>query len=338
MDLEKLLGREKIEIDLTGIASFLTDKRILITGAGGSIGSELVKKVANFKPEKLILLDNNENEIYYLEIELNGKANVFPVIADIKDAEKIDQVFSFYKPEVVFHAAAHKHIPLMELFPEEAVKNNIFGTKNVLQSAKKFGVKKFVFISSDKAVKPSSIMGATKYIGEKIVQSVKELNAVSVRFGNVVESNGSVIPLFKKQIDNEPVTITHPAMERYFMTLHEAAELILQAAAIGKDNEIFVLDMGKPIKIIDIAKRLIEESEKQIEIKIIGKRPGEKISEELLLDNEKATKHRRIFIVNGNGTIKNLEEEIKTLCDFAKKADKEAIRKKLKEIVPNNSI
>lgn len=339
MDLMELLGREKVELDLSEIAHYLTDKIVLITGAGGSIGAELAKQVANFNPAKLLLLDNNENGIYYLDIELKGKTKVLPIIADIKDKQKIDLVFQEFKPEIVFHAAAHKHIPLMELFPEEAVKNNLTGTKNLVDAAKQNGTKKFVFISSDKAVKPSSIMGATKYLGEKIVQSTEGINGVSVRFGNVLESNGSVIPLFKKQIaKGGPVTITHPDMERYFMTGNEAAQLIIQAAALGNRNEIFVLDMGKPIKILDIAKKLIAESQKEIEIEIIGKRQGEKITEELSMENETATKNKRIFIVNGNGTIKNLETEIMLFKQLAEKCDRQEIRRRLKEIIPKNSL
>ncbi len=331
-----LLKRERIDIDLNEIASYLYSQTILITGAGGSIGSELAKQVANFNPKSLILLDNNENNIYYVDMDLKEKANVTSIIADIKDKHKIDAVFKTYKPKIIFHAAAHKHIPFMELYPEEAVKNNILGTKNVLDAAIENEATHFVFISSDKAVNPTSIMGTTKRIGEKLVQAQNKIKAVSVRFGNVLESEGSVVPLFRRQIEKGgPVTVTHPDMKRYFMTTHEAVQLIIQAAAMGRGGETLILDMGKPVKIIDIAKKLIEDSEKEIEIKFIGKRLGEKIEEELFIKKEKPTKHEKIFIMNGNHTEKDrLFNDIKELEALAHNPDREGIKKKLKEIVP----
>lgn len=308
VEVEDLLGREPVELDLEGISQSLTGKTILVTGAAGSIGSEICRQVARFEPATLILLDHSENGIYDIEMELNGEESICQLVtevSDIKDKEKMQVVFRTYQPDVVFHAAAHKHVPLMEKNPEEAVKNNVYGTKNVAEAAHEANVDTFVMISTDKAVNPTSVMGATKRIAEMIVQQLdKRSNTrfVSVRFGNVLGSRGSVIPLFKKQIEaGGPVTVTHPDMERYFMTIPEASRLVIQAGALAQGGEIFVLDMGEPVKIVDLARNLIRLSgftEEEIPITFTGIRSGEKLYEELLnadeVMNEKV--HPKIYI------------------------------------------
>ena len=307
--IEDLLGRKPVKINMNEVAAYLTDKILLVTGGGGSIGSELCKQVAKFKPKKLVIFDISENNIYDIDLELKRiykTLDVASVIGSISDANKLRQVFHQYCPDVVFHAAAHKHVPLMEYNPEEAVKNNILGTRNVAQVADEFGVERFVLISTDKAVNPTNIMGATKRVAEMIIQETNRQSKtkfVAVRFGNVLGSRGSVIPLFKKQIaQGGPVTVTHPEITRYFMTIPEASQLVIQAAALGNGGEVFVLDMGQAVKIMDLAKDIIKLSGlkigKDIEIKITGLRPGEKLYEELLSDKEGtlATKHERILI------------------------------------------
>ncbi|AZR74908.1 nucleoside-diphosphate sugar epimerase [Anoxybacter fermentans] len=309
VQVEDLLGREPVKINMEEVAAYLTGKTVLITGGGGSIGSELCRQVARFDPEKLIIFDISENNVYDIELELKERykhLNIIPVIGSIRDMPRLRQVFKKYRPDVVFHAAAHKHVPLMEYNPEEAVKNNIFGTRNVALAADEFGVERFVMISTDKAVNPTNVMGATKRVAEMIIQDINKRSKtkfVAVRFGNVLGSRGSVIPLFKKQIaQGGPVTVTHPEITRYFMTIPEASQLVIQAGALGQGGEVFVLDMGKPVKIIDLARDLIELSGlkvgEDIEIKITGLRPGEKLYEELLSDKEEtlATKHERILI------------------------------------------
>nr|WP_242694416.1 nucleoside-diphosphate sugar epimerase/dehydratase [Staphylococcus nepalensis] len=298
VDVEDLLGRDPVELDMASIAKELTNKTILVTGAGGSIGSEICRQVCKFKPNRIILLGHGENSIYLIHQELNitfGESIEFiPVIADVQNKERLLETMQKYKPYAVYHAAAHKHVPLMEYNPIEAVKNNILGTKNTAESAKETEVRKFVMISTDKAVNPPNVMGATKRIAEMIVQSLNDINCktsfVAVRFGNVLGSRGSVIPLFKKQIeDGGPVTVTHPEMTRYFMTIPEASRLVLQAGALAEGGEVFVLDMGDPVKIVDLAKNLIHLSgkkEEDIGIAFSGIRPGEKLFEELLNENE----------------------------------------------------
>lgn len=297
VDINDLLGREEINLDMVAISNKLTNKVILVTGAGGSIGSEICRQVMNFKPRKLILLGHGENSIYKIHLELNQKVSecteIVPVIADIQDRERIFEVILNHMPDVIYHAAAHKHVPLMEYNPQEAVKNNIFGTKNVAEAAHEYGVENFVLISTDKAVNPPNIMGATKRIAEMVVQNLakeSKTKFAAVRFGNVLGSRGSVIPLFKKQIAaGGPVTVTHPDMTRYFMTIPEASRLVLQAGTLGGDGEIFVLDMGEPVKILDLAKNLISLSgfsEDEIKIEFTGLRPGEKMYEELLNPEE----------------------------------------------------
>lgn len=319
---EELLGRNPVKINITEVALYLTDKTVLITGGGGSIGSELCRQVAKFNPRKLIIFDISENNIYDIDLELKRSSRnieVVSVIGSIRDTNKLRQVFHQYRPDVVFHSAAHKHVPLMEFNPEEAVKNNIFGTRNVAKIADEFGVERFVMISTDKAVNPTNIMGATKRVAEMIIQQFdgqSKTKFVAVRFGNVLGSRGSVIPLFKKQItEGGPVTVTHPEITRYFMTIPEASQLVIQAAVLGKGGEVFVLDMGKSVKIMDLAKDMIKLSGlkigKDIEIEITGLRPGEKLYEELLSDKEGtwATKHERILIARLDEVDANLLEQ-----------------------------
>ena len=298
VEIEDLLGRDPVHLDQTMIEKQLRGKKILVTGAGGSIGSEICRQVAKFKPKEIVILGHGENSIYQLNMELVGKYSqhftITPVIADVQDRKRIFEVMDKYKPDVVYHAAAHKHVPLMELNPREAVKNNILGTRNVAEAASHARVKAFVMVSTDKAVNPPNIMGATKRLCEMIVQDMATRSEytkfVAVRFGNVLGSRGSVIPLFKKQIaEGGPITVTHPDIVRYFMTIPEAAQLVIQAGALARGGEIFVLDMGQPVKIVDLAKNLIRLSgydEGDIEIKFTGLRTGEKMYEELLNEGE----------------------------------------------------
>jgi FlaA1/EpsC-like NDP-sugar epimerase len=314
VDIEDLLGREPVRVDLKSIAGYLKGERVLITGAGGSIGSELCRQAAHFKPQVLLLLGRGENSIYEIDQELTvafPELAKIPIIADVRDRQKLNQVFKTYRPTVVFHAAAHKHVPLMEGEPDEAIKNNIFGTKNLAEAADVYQCKRFVLISTDKAVNPSSVMGATKRVAELIIQDLNTRSRtkfMAVRFGNVLGSRGSVIPLFRKQIARGgPVTITDPEMTRFFMTIPEAAQLVIQAGAFGQGGEIFILDMGEPVKIVDLAKELIKLSgfipDHDIKIKFTGIRPGEKLYEEILTSDEgvKVTKHQRIFITQVQG-------------------------------------
>jgi len=347
--IEDLLGREPVEADLSEIASYLRDERVLVTGAGGSIGSELCRQIAGFDPELLLLLGRGENSIYEIDQELNftyGKRlKRLPIIADIRDRAKMEQVFRDYRPTVIFHAAAHKHVPLMENAPEEAVKNNIFGTKNLVELADKYGVKRFVLISTDKAVNPTNVMGATKRVAEMVMQyqaRKSQTKFCAVRFGNVLGSRGSVIQLFKKQIERGgPVTVTHPEMTRFFMTIPEAVSLVIQAGAMGENGEVFILDMGEPVKIYDLACELIRlsglEPGVDIEITCCGIRPGEKLYEEILTAEEgtTATKHQRIFVGQPNGVDwGHLEENLAYLEKWVSVADRGKIVAKLQEIVP----
>lgn len=298
VDVEDLLGREPVELDMATISKELTGRTIMVTGAGGSIGSEICRQVCRFEPERIVLLGHGENSIYLIHQELQNlyqsRIDIVPVIADVQDRNRIEHIIQTYAPYVIYHAAAHKHVPLMEANPREAVKNNVIGTKNVAELAKQYGVRKFVMISTDKAVNPPNVMGASKRVAEMVVQSLNDENSktdlVAVRFGNVLGSRGSVIPLFKKQIEaGGPVTVTHPEMTRYFMTIPEASRLVLQAGALAKGGEVFVLDMGEPVKIVDLAKNLIRLSGYTIEdigIEFTGIRPGEKLYEELLSEEE----------------------------------------------------
>ncbi|MFE7063731.1 polysaccharide biosynthesis protein [Sutcliffiella sp. NPDC057660] len=297
VEVEDLLGREPVKLDMKSISESITGKTVLVTGAGGSIGSEICRQISSFNPEKLILLGHGENSIYTIELELRAQYDqaftILTEIADIQDRDKIFHLMEKYQPDVVYHAAAHKHVPLMERNPEEAVKNNVFGTKNVAEAADTFGVGTFVLVSSDKAVNPTNVMGATKRFAEMVVQQLaqeSQTKFVAVRFGNVLGSRGSVIPLFKKQIQaGGPVTVTHPDMTRYFMTIPEASRLVIQAGTLARGGEVFVLDMGEPVKIVDLAKNLITLSGYSIDeigIRYSGIRPGEKMYEELLNEDE----------------------------------------------------
>ncbi|SCK03891.1 UDP-glucose 4-epimerase [uncultured Clostridium sp.] len=348
VDLKDLLGREEIVLDKEGISDYIEDKVILITGGGGTIGSELCRQIVLFKPKKIVLLDIYENNVYDLQNELSRnypEIDKEVIIASVRDKNKINQVFKEFKPNVVFHAAAHKHVPLMEYNPTEAIKNNVKGTLNVAECADKYGCDKFVLISTDKAVNPTNVMGATKRFCEMIVQALNarsKTDFVAVRFGNVLGSSGSVIPLFQKQIsEGGPVTLTHPDIIRYFMLIPEAAQLVIQAGAYAKGGEIFILDMGKPVKIHDLAVNLIKlsgyEPGKDIEIKVTGLRPGEKLYEELLMDEEglTETKHKKIFIGKPSSfDLDTLKVEIDEIMKIAESGNKVMLREKLHEIVP----
>jgi len=349
VEIEDLLGREPININTKEISNYLENKTILVTGGGGSIGSELCRQIAKVNPKKLIILDIYENNAYEIQQELirsyKDKLNLEVVVGSIRDEKRLEAIFEKYKPEVVFHAAAHKHVPLMEKSPCEAIKNNVFGTKNVATMADKYGVKRFVLISTDKAVNPTNIMGATKRCAEMIIQTMNEKSKtefVAVRFGNVLGSNGSVIPLFKKQIEEGgPVTVTHPEVTRFFMTIPEAVSLVIQAGAMAKGGEIFVLNMGESVKIVDLAKNLIRLSgfEPNVDMKIefTGLRPGEKLYEELLMDEEGLTQtnHNKIFIGKPININKDkLEKDLKVLRLAVENEETETIEYIMKSIVP----
>ena len=345
VDIEDLLGRDPVKLDTTAVKEYLAGKIVLITGAGGSIGSEIVRQVAKMQPKKLLLLGKGENSIYEItqELKINcPEVKTVPIIADIRDKERIKAIMDYFKPQVVFHAAAHKHVPLMEYQPAEAVRNNILGTKVVADEAAAHNVETFVMISTDKAVNPTSVMGCTKRVAEMYVQSMNKNSGtrfVAVRFGNVLGSRGSVIPLFKKQIaKGGPVTVTHPDMKRYFMTIPEASQLVLQAGAMAKGGEVFVLDMGEPVRIYDLAKDLITLSglipDKDIEIKITGLRPGEKLFEELLSaeDGTEKTTHKKIFTARIKEIDKaGLDKEISKILEIT---DGKKVVAALQKIVP----
>lgn len=351
VDVNDLLGREPVKTNLDEVMTYIEDNVVLVTGGGGSIGSELCRQIAEHNPKQLIILDIYENNAYAIEQELKRKLpnlNLLTLIASVRDSVKMDNVFKTYRPDIVFHAAAHKHVPLMETSPNEAVKNNILGTYKVVKCADKYGVKRFVQISTDKAVNPTNIMGATKRVCEMIIQAYAKKSStcfVAVRFGNVLGSNGSVIPLFKEQIaEGGPVTVTHKDIIRYFMTIPEAVSLVLQAGAYAKGGEIFVLDMGEQVKIYDLAVNLIRlsglEPHKDIEIKITGLRPGEKLYEERLMAEEGLTKtsNNRISI----GKPLDMDDELlfKTLDKLYEEAYNESDHMKdlVKELVPTYKI
>ena len=360
VDINDLLGREAIQLDLDLIEAFAKDKTILVTGAGGSIGSEMCRQLCNFSPKLLLLVEQAENPLFHTERQLRRQfpdIDMKAIICDITDKTRVEEVFERFKPEVVIHAAAHKHVPLMETNPGESIKNNIIGTRTVANAADKCGAANFVMISTDKAVNPTSLMGSSKRIAEMYIQDLNMTSGtdfVTVRFGNVLGSDGSVVPIFKQQIaQGGPVTVTHPGMKRYFMTIPEASQLVLQAATMGKGGEIFVLDMGEPVKIVDLAKELITLSGfrpgEEIEITFTGLRPGEKLFEELSIkgENMQPTRHSKI------GIWKNIPMDrdrllagISELIDIAKTQDRSQIVSKVKELVPeymgennnNNSI
>lgn len=368
--IEDLLGREPVNLNLEKISGYLKDKRVMVTGGGGSIGRELARQICRFGPKSLILLDHSENNLFHINLELEGKwpgvemgmeIEIVPVIADVRDREKMDKIFKKYMPEVVFHSAAHKHVPMMEYHPDEAVTNNIIGTKNVMELAERYGAEGAVLISTDKAINPTSVMGASKRVAEMVVKDLGSRKAhaeermtesknktkfVTVRFGNVLESNGSVIPMFRRQIaEDGPLTVTDREVKRYFMTLPEASQLVIQAGSMGRGGEVFVLDMGKPIKVLDLAKQMIHlsglELGEDIAIEIIGLRPGEKLFEELLTEEERSgvlgdSGHKKIFIAKaGEVDRAKLEKDIKELEKLAKEMDSEGIVRKLKEVVPS---
>ncbi len=350
VDIEDILGRDPVVLDNKKIGNLIENKPILVTGAGGSIGSELCRQIVKYNPSKLVMLDIYENNLYNIELELKSQyphINIEAIIGSVRDVKRLEKVFEEYKPYLVFHAAAHKHVPLMENSPLEAIKNNVFGTYNVANCADKYNCKKMILISTDKAVNPTNIMGATKRLCEMIVQ-VKNKSSnteyAAVRFGNVLGSNGSVVPLFKKQIaEGGPVTVTHKDIIRYFMTIPEAAQLVLQAMSYAKGGEIFVLDMGEPVKIYDLAVSLIKLSglEPEVDIPIVftGLRPGEKMYEELLMKEEglQKTENKKIYI----GELTDLDEK-----DIAEKIEKlkglvcnentpiEEIKSTIKDVVP----
>ena len=353
VDIEDLLGREPFMANLEEIAQYLGGKVVLVTGGGGSIGSELCRQIASYEPRKLLMLDNYENNLYDILNELTKKypeLDLVPIIANVREMNRLDEIFAEYKPNIVFHAAAHKHVPLMESHPEEAIKNNVFGTWNVAHCADKHQAERFVLISTDKAVNPTNVMGATKRIAEMIIQSLNEKSKtefVAVRFGNVLGSNGSVIPLFKKQIEQGgPVTVTHPDITRFFMTIPEAVQLVIQAGSMAQGGEIFVLDMGQPVKIMDLARNLIRlsgfEPNEDIDIEITGLRPGEKLYEELLMNEEglKATKHNKIFVAKPLHTdYELLKRELEHLSTtIYKTADHQEIKEYVKVLVPTYKV
>lgn len=323
VSIEDLLGREPVVLDHAGVASFIRGKRVLVTGAGGSIGSELCRQIVAFEPEKLVLVERSEFHLFEIHGELAAGhgARVIPRIGDVCDAGRLASIFERERPHVVFHAAAHKHVPMMEWNPGEAVKNNVFGTRNVADAAHRAGADAFVLVSTDKAVNPTSVMGATKRVGEMYVQALSRRSStkfVAVRFGNVLGSAGSVIPTFKRQIAaGGPVTVTHPEMTRYFMTIPEASQLVMQAGALGKGGEIFVLDMGSPVKIVDLARDMVRLSglipDVDVKIEFSGVRPGEKLYEELAFDEEKMdrTRHPKIFV--GRISPRDLDEVVSDL-------------------------
>ncbi|TFE04131.1 polysaccharide biosynthesis protein [Jeotgalibacillus salarius] len=353
VNVEDLLGREPIRQDLKLISGYLADKTVLVSGAGGSIGSEICRQVARFEPKKILLLGHGENSIYLIERELHEKfpeLTFIPVIGDVQDLARIKSIFDHFRPDVVFHAAAHKHVPLMEENPSESVKNNVMGTKNMADCANMFNVEQFVYVSTDKAVNPTSVMGATKRLAELYIQSVhssSKTRFATVRFGNVLGSRGSVIPLFMNQIrSGGPVTVTHPDMTRFFMTIPEAVQLVLQAGTLAKGGETYVLDMGKPVKIYDLAKNLIILSglipEHDIDIQFTGMRPGEKLYEELFSQEEgnNATKHELIFVAKPSVAnldvimlqIKGLLQHVRLTGSYTSSSD---IKKMIKEIIPS---
>jgi len=349
IEISDLFGRKPIQLDFSSIQKFIVDKKIMVTGAGGSIGSELCRQIAEYSPRKIILVDRNENYLHEIQCELEDNFNILPMIfriADITIKSKMEEIFKSFQPEIVFHAAAQKHVPLSESNPDEAVMNNILGTQILAKLANKYQTGYFVMVSTDKAVYPTSIMGVTKRIAELYIQSFSRSSHtrfVTVRFGNVMNSNGSVVPMFIKQIERGgPVTVTHPDIERFFMSIPEAVQLILQAVTMGRNGEIFILDMGKPIKILDLATELIKRSgltpNKEIKIEFTGLRPGEKLFEELVSKGEQVllTTHSQLNVLRSNNVAKinELELQIDELYSLIKDMEYDKIKEKLKEIVP----
>ena len=343
--LEDLLGREEIKINTKEVFDFIQDKIVFVTGGGGSIGSELINQIAKYNPKKIVNIEINENASYLMELELKRKYPYLDYkteIASVRDLDKLDMLFNKYKPEILFHAAAHKHVPLMENNPEEAIKNNIFGTKNVAECCLKYKLESVVLISTDKAVNPTNVMGATKRVCEMIFQKYSEKDSntkfMAVRFGNVLGSNGSVIPIFSKLIEEgKNLTLTHKDIIRYFMTIPEAAQLVIEAATIGKGGEILILDMGEPVKIYDLAKNMIKLSGSNVGIDIVGLRPGEKLFEELLYDvnSSEKTSNNKIFITNmENEKVQvDIDDYYTILKDLIKNNDTVGMRRTLASII-----
>ena len=343
--LEDLLGREEIKINTKEVFDFIQDKIVFVTGGGGSIGSELINQIAKYNPKKIINIEINENASYLMELELKRKYPYLDYkteIASVRDFDKLDMLFNKYKPDILFHAAAHKHVPLMENNPEEAIKNNIFGTKNVAECCLKYKLESVVLISTDKAVNPTNVMGATKRVCEMIFQKYSEKDSntkfMAVRFGNVLGSNGSVIPIFSKLIEEgKNLTLTHKDIIRYFMTIPEAAQLVIEAATIGKGGEILILDMGEPVKIYDLAKNMIKLSGSNVGIDIVGLRPGEKLFEELLYDvnSSEKTSNNKIFITNmENEKVQvDIDDYYTILKDLIKNNDTVGMRRTLADII-----
>ena len=343
--LEDLLGREEIKINTKEVFDFIQDKIVFVTGGGGSIGSELINQIAKYNPKRIINIEINENASYLMELELKRKYPYLDYkteIASVRDFDKLDMLFNKYKPEILFHAAAHKHVPLMENNPEEAIKNNIFGTKNVAECCLKYKLESVVLISTDKAVNPTNVMGATKRVCEMIFQKYSEKDSntkfMAVRFGNVLGSNGSVIPIFSKLIEEgKNLTLTHKDIIRYFMTIPEAAQLVIEAATIGKGGEILILDMGEPVKIYDLAKNMIKLSGSNVGIDIVGLRPGEKLFEELLYDvnSSEKTSNNKIFITNmENEKVQvDIDDYYTILKDLIKNNDTIGMRRTLASII-----
>lgn len=352
IEIEDLLGRDPVRLDAVGLRGFLGNRVVMVTGAGGSIGSELVRQVARYEPRRILLVERAEPFLFAIEQEMRGHyaaLEVVPVIADVGDEERMSTIFAKYRPDVVLHAAAHKHVPMMEWNPGEAVKNNVLGTLRLGRVAGEHRCKAFVLVSTDKAVNPTSVMGASKRIAEQVVQCLEEkydTRYVAVRFGNVLGSTGSVVPIFKEQIRRGgPVTVTHPDMTRYFMTIPEAAELVLQAGAIGEGGEIFILDMGKPVKIVDMARDMIRLSglrpDEDVQIHFTGLRPGEKLFEELgtTEDRVEKTKHPKIFIGRIPRVDANVVEDgVERLAVLARNGDDAALREALAILVPEGSL
>jgi FlaA1/EpsC-like NDP-sugar epimerase len=348
VEIEDLLGREPVVLDQSAIRNYLTGKRVLVTGAAGSIGSEICRQVAHFNPARMIILDNAETPLFYLEKELAAsfpELPLIPVIADVKNQDRVDAVFADFRPEVVFHAAAYKHVAMMEYHPAEAILNNAMGSRNVADAAHKFRARNFVMISTDKAVNPTNVMGATKRVAEIYVQALAAKSGTkftTVRFGNVLGSNGSVIPIFKEQIrKGGPVTVTDRNVVRYFMTIPEASQLVLQAGCIGQGGEIFVLDMGEPVKILDLAEELIRLSGftpyKDIDVQFTGLKPGEKLYEELLISGEGArpTSHKKIRVMAAVETdLTQVTEDLAGLFDLARSSDLGGVVAALRAMVP----
>ena len=350
LNISDFLSRDEIELDTASIAGYLTDKVVMVTGGGGSIGSEICRQIMRFKPRQLLIFEIYENCAYELEYELRQKYGrdcpVTTLIGSIRDRKRLDEVFDRYHPEVVFHAAAHKHVPLMEISPAEAIKNNVLGTRNLLEAASSHGVRRLVQLSTDKAVNPTNVMGATKRITEMLIQYYGEhtsMKCMAVRFGNVLGSHGSVIPLMEAQIrKGGPVTVTHPDITRYFMTIPEAAQLVLQAGGIARSGSIFVLDMGEPVRIMDLAQKLIRaygyEPNVDMPIKIIGLRPGEKLYEELLMDSERdkmtKTAHKKIFVANVDKVTEEQFNRIITMMEAAAANNNEHAVEVVADVVP----